>query len=85
MKHGVITSVAVGMVRLPNSTCKEILLSANEANLGKVFIGGASNVSATNFGYRLLADEAVTINVADSAEVFLYFNTIGDVINYVTV
>lgn len=71
-------------VRLDDITCKEVTVIARKNNTGSIYIGG-KDVSSTNFGVELHANESFTFIISNSNMIYIDASINGEGVSYVTI
>lgn len=79
-----VTVTSGTRVQLPSHTCLEVLIVAQAANTGYVYIGN-SNVSSTVHIQRLSSGEALVLSVVDSSEIYIDTSVSGEGILFTVV
>lgn len=71
-------------VQLDNIPCKEITVIARKNNTGSIYIGG-KDVSGTNFGVELEANESFTFLISNANLIYIDASVNGEGVSYVTI
>lgn len=84
--EGRLKNVMVSGVRmqLDNIQCKEVTVIARKGNTGSIYIGG-KDVSGTNFGVELEANESFTFMISNSNLIYIDASVSGEGVSYVTI
>ena len=77
----------VNVAQMPSATLVNgVVIKTKTTNSGVVFIGGSNAVTTTDdgtgSGYKLIAGEAVSLSVANLANVYIVGTSVNDVIYY---
>jgi hypothetical protein len=71
-------------VRLDSLPCREVTVIARKSNTGSIFIGG-SDMSGTNFGVELEANESFTFTINNANLIYIDASVSGEGVSYVTI
>jgi len=84
--EGRLKNVMISGVRmqLDDIKCKEVTVIARKSNTGSIYIGG-KDVSGTNFGVELEANESFTFMISNSNLIYIDASVSGEGVSYVTI
>lgn len=71
-------------VQLDNIDCREVTVIARKGNTGSIYIGG-SDVTSSNFGVELHANESFTFAVDNASIIYINASVNGEGVSYVTI
>jgi hypothetical protein len=71
-------------VSLDNIPCTEVTVVALKSNQGSIYVGG-SDVTATQYGYEMLADQGFTFKVNNANLIYIDASVNGEGVSYIVV
>lgn len=86
MLKGKVKSITTAgtRVQLDDIPCREVTVVARKGNTGSIFVGG-NDVSSTNFGIELSANESFTFVVNNAKLIYIDSAVSGEGVSYVSI